>query len=258
MRLNANHIDNMLSLLEEGSSNVEINRFTFVNSGSHRRPYLTIKYDDEPILRRDFETITSQDVLDVLKLPSKFTQPKVDVSEKTGWEYVEKSEYLREWRTQIDNHSVYIESEGNRAQKNYTVHAPVEDASEWQTSYGSMNKDVANSGKSFEELDSAIMYTLAYLNTYTPHEVDKYVRMDAVAKEKFQDITGVGEKTVEEIVEDKHIRTYEGLKGNIRVLSRNYVEDAKDELTEKINNGQKIEKDPSVQTINAKIVSENV
>lgn len=255
--IESNHARSMFELLKASTPVVEIGDFAFEETGSRRSPACTIFYKGERILRRNFEDISPDDVIDLLEIPYNFDN-SASIGETLEWEHINETEYLREWRTPLDENIIRIEVEKQNRQKSFRVYAPVEDHSTWK-GYGSNTvKDVAKDGRKFEQMEAAFIYVANYMQVYNPYEVDRLVRMEDIAREEFLNITGVGDKTVDEIVNDEHIRSYKEFKQNISVLSRNYRDDAKDDLNARINQGEKISENSHVQEVSAKIAVDHL
>lgn len=253
--IDSTHARSMFDLLKASTPVVEIENFTFKETGSRRSPACTVFYKDERILRRDLGDIGPDQIIELLNIPMDFDNSS-EIGDELEWEHISDTEYLREWSTPLDENSVYIEIESHSRHESFRVHAPVEDYSTWKE-YSSV-KDVAKKGRTFEKMESAFVYVTNYMQSYNPYEIDRLVRMEKVAREDFLDITGVGEKTVEEVVDEEHIRSYKGFKQNISVLSRNYRDDAKDELEARIDNSEEISDHSHVQEVSAKIAVDNL
>jgi DNA-binding ferritin-like protein (Dps family) len=239
--IESDQVQNMFDLLGASTPVVEIGNFEFKETGSRTSPACTISYNGEQILRRKFDEITPSHVIELLDIPHKYGNSE-SVEEYLEWENVGDTEYLREWTTPLDGNSLYITVNSHRRENSFEVHGPVEDSSTWKGYGRGTVKDIAVNGRQFETMESAFIYAVNYMTVYNPYEIDRLVRMESIAEEEFLDISGVGEKTVEEIVYEEHIRTYEEFKQDVSALSRNYREDAKDELEQKIAvNGRQFE-----------------
>lgn len=255
--INPDEARNLFELLKAGSPVVEIGNFRFKESGSRRSPACTVEYKGEKILRKEFDQLGADHIIDILDIPSTFDNAST-IGDKLEWTHVEETNHLREWKTPLDGNSVYIQVDSQRRQSSFQVHAPVEDKSVWKGYGSSTVDDVAKNGRTFESMEAAFVYVANYMSSYNPYEIDRLIRMEDIARDEFKDITGVGEKRVNEVVEEEHIRTFEEFKHNVNVLSRNYREDAKEDLEAKIESGNKIPDNSYVQEVSAKIAAKNI
>lgn len=255
--IETDQVRSMFDLLKASTPVVNIGSFEFKETGSRNSPACTISYKGERIIRRELDEISPADVTELLDIPRNYEDAE-SVEEHLEWEHVGDTEYLREWTTPLDGNSLYITVNSHRRENSFEVHGPVEDSSTWKGYGRGTVKDIAVNGRQFETMESAFIYAVNYMNVYNPYEIDRLVRMESIAEEEFLDISGVGEKTVEEVVYEEHIRTYEEFKRDVSALSRNYREDAKDELEQKIANEDEIYEHSFVQEVSAEIAVKNI
>lgn len=250
-------IRTMFKLLKATGPVVDIEDFTFKGTTNQDPEKCIIFYKGERIVRRPFDDLTPQYILDLIDIPSTYDNDTT-VGEELQWETDEQTQHLREWETPFDGNSVYIKVERQDREKAFEVHAPIEDKSKWTRITSRLENDVANEGREFEKMETAFVYAVNYMRTYDPYELDRLVRMNSVARDKFLDITGVGEKTVTKVVDEDHIRTYEEFKDNISILPRNYRETAKSDIESKIESEESIRKNSHVQKVSAHLTAENI
>lgn len=245
--------EHIINALSSSVPDITLGKFTFTRESSDIR----IKHNGEYFVELTESQMTPERLMEIYTLPKKYSNGE-EIGEELEWEHIPETKYLREWRTQFDGNSIYIEVGRHIAGKQYTVHAPVEDIQKQRYNSYSSTDDVANEGVSFSSFESAVIYSAWYMEEYHPHEVDRMVRAEKIAKRKFRDIPGVGDTKVEELVDNRHARTYEEALQNKRVISRNYRDDAVALLEELIDNGERIADHKRVQEVSAQILTENI
>lgn len=218
-----------------------------------------VKYKGDHIVSLEEDQLTVKELQYLHQIANQYSKEGRELPDHVEWEPNPESHSLRTWETQIDNNPVAISVDRPKSENSFTVTAPVEDIQRQNYRYASDSDVAGTDGKSFSTFENAFVYAVWYMLHYHPHTVDKAVRSEEIARDRFQDIPGIGTKKAREAVDEQHIRTFEQLKDSVgRIVDRNYRDDAKEAVEEKLNTGGEVTNDSHVREISSILLAENI
>lgn len=188
---------------------------------------LETSYSDSVRVRYDEIKVESKDITDPDELNT-YAEAAGNVKnyikqDFNGWEYIEDSPVLHKWVTG-DGHAVTLD-ENRKGNLIFSIPLPFD-----------------SEDSRIRSWNAAKFKSNLFLLRNDPKDIDYQVCRDETAYEVFREIPGVGDETAVDLIQ-RDVYSYNDLLDNYRVISRQYRTEAKEEIQERIDNGERVLRD---------------
>lgn len=220
-------------LLEKNNSTViKRNDFSYIKKSSID---LKVEYNGEKILEKRFRDCEPKHIQ---RYPAIVSEMRIIYSfseNVNGWEYTgDSTDYFASWITPY-GHEITISYQGDGTGR---LNIP---------SRGIISETDVLKGSSRTSIEGCIIQAVDYMKNIPAHQIDYRKLVEAKAKEKFKEISGIGSRTASDLIRDEIFSFEELLNRGIGRISQNYQKEAKRDIKHKIENDDTVENNPKIR-----------